>query len=558
MSQTLYRKYRSQRFAELVGQGSVTTILRNAIRRGRLSHAYLFCGPRGTGKTSVARIFAKALCCLDPQDGDCCGKCVNCEAIANGNAVDVIEIDAASRNKVEDIRDLRDKVGYAPIEFPFKIYIIDEVHMVTAQGFNALLKTLEEPPGHVKFLFATTEPHKLPITILSRCIRFDFQRIPLDDLARHLVWIAGEEGFSMELEAGMLLARLAEGSARDAISLLDQLTVYCEMEITEQAAQELFQLGNPELPGRVLGLIRNGGREELLEIWGSLVEQGADAGRFMVQLSETIKQDYLQNPDPRMREALAVMWEALNLLKHESFPALLVELSLLRCHDLLQADNMAVQPAPVARQQQAVPQQQQQAPAQKSDPPARMQELQNVHNVQEQRHEPPSMEHAPPVRPQEHARQRPPEAPFEETADAQWLAMLEELERNSLTSYALVRIGVRPLQSEGNLLLEFDDNGPGRVAARYALQPEHRDQIGQAMRKAYGAATGLLIRIAGDSETVEVLAAGAAGGISTEAGSATIGAPQSGVGGGGAPVDERVSADDAMELFGATELKDGD
>ncbi|MCB1218526.1 DNA polymerase III subunit gamma/tau [bacterium] len=556
MSQTLYRKYRSQRFAELVGQGSVTTILRNAIRRGRLSHAYLFCGPRGTGKTSVARIFAKALCCLDPQDGDCCGKCVNCEAIANGNAVDVIEIDAASRNKVEDIRDLRDKVGYAPIEYPFKIYIIDEVHMVTAQGFNALLKTLEEPPGHVKFLFATTEPHKLPITILSRCIRFDFQRIPLNDLAKHLVWIAAEEGFSMEPEAGMLLARLAEGSARDAISLLDQLTVYCEKEITQQAAQELFQLGNPELPGRVLGLIRNGGREELLEIWGSLVEQGADAGRFMVQLSETIKQDYLQNPDPRMREALAVMWEALNLLKHESFPALLVELSLLRCHDLLQTDTQTVQTAPVARQQQST--QLQRPQGQTATPRSHTQEAAAVQELPEIRQEVPAGEQGPPVRQQEHARQRQPDAPFEETADRQWLAMLAELERNSLTSYALVRIGVRPLNADGRLLLEFEDNGPGRVAARYALQPEHREQLGTAMRSAYGAGSGLSIRIAGDSETVEVLAGGSVAGNVSGSGSATIGEPRSGVGGGGAPVEEQVSADDAIELFGATELKDGD
>ncbi len=296
MSQTLYRKYRSQRFDELVGQGSVTRILRNAIRRDRLSHAYLFCGPRGTGKTSVARIFAKALCCSDPQDGDCCGKCANCLSIAAGNAVDVIEIDAASRNKVEDIRDLRDKVGYAPLEYPYKIYIIDEVHMVTPQGFNALLKTLEEPPAHVKFLFATTEPHKLPITILSRCIRFDFQRIPQDELARHLIWIASEEGFSMGMEAGLLLSRLAEGSARDAISLLDQLTVYCEAEITVEAAQELFQLGDPRLPARVLELLKTGGRGELLEVWNGLVEQGADAGRFLVQVSEAVKLDYIAIP----------------------------------------------------------------------------------------------------------------------------------------------------------------------------------------------------------------------------------------------------------------------
>ncbi|MCB1220094.1 MAG: DNA polymerase III subunit gamma/tau [Planctomycetales bacterium] len=539
MSQTLYRKYRSQRFAELVGQGSVTTILRNAIRRGRLSHAYLFCGPRGTGKTSVARIFAKALCCLDPQDGDCCGKCTNCEAIANGNAVDVIEIDAASRNKVEDIRDLRDKVGYAPIEFPFKIYIIDEVHMVTAQGFNALLKTLEEPPSHVKFLFATTEPHKLPITILSRCIRFDFQRIPLDDLANHLVWIAGEEGFRMDHAAGMLLSRLAEGSARDAISLLDQLTVYCEDEITEQAAQELFQLGNPELPGKVLSLIREGGREELLEIWGGLVEQGADAGRFLVQLSETIKQDYIANPDPRMRECLAVMWEALNLLKHESFPALLVELSLLRCHDLMQAGERVQ--APVARQVQteARPERRKQ-----DAPTGRVAEPKIKHDAPELS---PAVQQ-PPL--QEHARQREPDPVFSMENDAQWSAMLAALESSSLTSFALVRVGVRPHFQDNRLLLEFEDNGPGRMAVRYALQPEHRDALVQAARSAYGNGSGVAVSIAGEAEPVELQGASANGGATIE--------PQASGNAGAARGKDVLSAEDAMELFGATELKDGD
>ncbi|MCB1185602.1 DNA polymerase III subunit gamma/tau [bacterium] len=545
MSQTLYRKYRSQRFAELVGQGSVTTILRNAIRRGRLSHAYLFCGPRGTGKTSVARIFAKALCCLDPQDGDCCGKCANCEAIANGNAVDVIEIDAASRNKVEDIRDLRDKVSYAPIEFPFKIYIIDEVHMVTAQGFNALLKTLEEPPSHVKFLFATTEPHKLPITILSRCIRFDFQRIPLEDLAKHLVWIAGEEGFRMDHSAGLLLSRLAEGSARDAISLLDQLTVYCEDEITEQAAQELFQLGNPELPGRVLSLIREGGREELLEIWGGLVEQGADAGRFLVQLSETIKQDYIANPDPRMRECLAVMWEALNLLKHESFPALLVELSLLRCHDLMQAGEVVQ--APVARQavsgQQAAqerrPEHRQQNAAPSRGPEQEVRQAAPERAIAEQQ-----------VPVQEHARQREPEPVFSLDNDAQWSAMLSALESSSLTSFALVRVGVRPSFLDNRLLLEFEDNGPGRMAVRYALQPEHRDALVHAAHSAYGSGSAVAVSIAGEAEPVELQGASAGGG-------ATIEPPASGDVGADKRQDV-VSPEDAMELFGATELKDGD
>jgi DNA polymerase-3 subunit gamma/tau len=327
--ETLYRKYRSRTFAELVGQTQVTQILRNAIRRGRLSHAYLFCGPRGTGKTSVARIFAKALCCLNPQDGDCCGVCEHCLQIAAGNALDVQEIDAASKNKVDDIRELRDRVGYAPAQFPYKIYIIDEVHMLTTQAFNALLKTLEEPPPHVKFLLCTTEPHKLPVTILSRCIRLDFTRIALPELAAHLVWIAAQEGFVLEDEAALELATLAEGSARDAISLLDQLTVYCEGTIARHDVRELFQLGDPELVPGVVEAIRTGARRELLDTWERLAGQGADAGRFLLQVAVALKQRYIESGDPAWRRALEAVWQGLNLLKQESFPALLVELSLL-------------------------------------------------------------------------------------------------------------------------------------------------------------------------------------------------------------------------------------
>jgi DNA polymerase-3 subunit gamma/tau len=355
--ETLYRKYRSQTFGELVGQSQVTQILRNAIRRGRLSHAYLFCGPRGTGKTSVARIFAKALCCLNPVDGDCCGICTNCVQIATGNALDVQEIDAASKNKVDDIRELRDRVGYAPAQFPYKIYIIDEVHMVTTQGFNALLKTLEEPPAHVKFLLCTTEAHKLPVTILSRCIRLDFTRIALPELAHHLQWIAGQEGFVLEADAALDLAGLAEGSARDAISLLDQLTVYCEGSITRRDVRELFQLGDLELVPSVVEAIRTGARRELLDTWERLTGQGADAGRFLLQVADALKKCYLESGDVAWRHALEAIWQGLNLLKQESFPALLVELSLLQATEAYAAPELraAAAPAPEAIPNRGMP-----------------------------------------------------------------------------------------------------------------------------------------------------------------------------------------------------------
>lgn len=222
MYQVLYRKWRPQTFSDVWGQPHITTALKNELRTGRLAHAYLFTGSRGTGKTSCAKILAKAVNCLHPVDGDPCNECEVCRGIDDGTVLDVAEIDAASNNGVDNIRDLREEVNFTPTIGKYRVYIIDEVHMLSAGAFNALLKTLEEPPAHVIFVLATTEVHKLPATILSRCQRFDFNRIAPADIAGRMQYIAGQEGFALEEDAALLIARLADGGMRDALSLLDQ------------------------------------------------------------------------------------------------------------------------------------------------------------------------------------------------------------------------------------------------------------------------------------------------------------------------------------------------
>ncbi len=222
MYQALYRKWRPQTFSDVCGQELITTALKNEIKQDRLSHAYLFTGCRGTGKTTCAKILAKAVNCLHPVDGDPCNTCDICRGIDDGSILDVTEIDAASNNGVDSIRTLRDEVAYTPVSGAYRVYIIDEVHMLSTGAFNALLKTLEEPPAHVIFVLATTEVHKLPATILSRCQRFDFGRISPETIAKRVAYVAKEEGLSLTDDAAMLLARLADGALRDALSLLDQ------------------------------------------------------------------------------------------------------------------------------------------------------------------------------------------------------------------------------------------------------------------------------------------------------------------------------------------------
>ncbi len=255
MAEVFYRKWRPKSLSEVVGQEAITKTLKQAVARGRIAHAYLFCGTRGTGKTSTARILAKAINCLSPQNGEPDNECHICVSINEARALDLIEIDAASNRGIDDIRDLSDKVRFSPSESRYKIYIIDEVHMLTEPAFNALLKTLEEPPAHAVFILATTEAHKVPLTIISRCQRFDFRRIPIEQMVAKLADISRQEGIEIAEEALYLVSRIANGGLRDAENLLEQVVVSYGSPISEDDVRQLLGLGGDEMALELVGHI---------------------------------------------------------------------------------------------------------------------------------------------------------------------------------------------------------------------------------------------------------------------------------------------------------------
>jgi DNA polymerase-3 subunit gamma/tau len=278
------RKYRPQTFDDLVGQSHVSRTLKNAVAQNRLAHAYLFVGPRGVGKTSTARILAKSLNCIKGPTVTPCGVCDNCREIAGGNSLDVIEIDGASNNSVEDVRQLRENVRYAPAKGRYKIYLIDEVHMLSSAAFNALLKTLEEPPEHVKFIFATTEPQKVLATILSRCQRFDLHRIPANLIAQHLQFIAKKEKITLQPAAAHAIARGAEGGLRDAESMLDQLVAFCGEKITESDVLNVFGFTSEQTVSGLTGRLLAGETPEAIDLLHEQSEAGKDMMRLMADL----------------------------------------------------------------------------------------------------------------------------------------------------------------------------------------------------------------------------------------------------------------------------------
>lgn len=315
----LYRKFRPQEFEDVKGQEHIVTTLKNQIKADRIGHAYLFCGTRGTGKTTVAKIFARAVNCEHPVDGSPCGECPSCKAIKEGTSMNVIEIDAASNNGVDNIREIREEVAYSPTEGKYKVYIIDEVHMLSIGAFNALLKTLEEPPSYVIFILATTEANKIPITILSRCQRYDFHRITLDTIADRLTELVEAEQVEAEEKAIRYIARAGDGSLRDAISLLDRcIAFYLGQKLTydnvlkvlgavdtEVFSQMLRRILKRDIPGMIAGL------EEL-------ITQGREPGQFVVDFTWYLRNLLLLKSSDDMEDVLDISSENLVLLKEEA------------------------------------------------------------------------------------------------------------------------------------------------------------------------------------------------------------------------------------------------
>lgn len=315
----LYRKWRPSDFDEVKGQDAIVQTLRNQIIYNRIGHAYLFCGTRGTGKTSIAKLFAKAVNCEHPVNGNPCNACPSCQAINNQSSLDVLEIDAASNNGVENIRDIREQVQYSPVEGRYKVYIIDEVHMLSTGAFNALLKTLEEPPSYVMFILATTEAHKIPITILSRCQRYDFHRITIDTIAARLDELLKVEGVEAEEKAVRYVAKAGDGSMRDALSLLDQcIAFYLGQELTYDKVLEVLGAVDTEVFSKLLRKVIRGDVTGSIHILEELIVGGRELSQFVGDFTWYMRNLLLVKTSENPEEAIDVSSDNMKLLKEES------------------------------------------------------------------------------------------------------------------------------------------------------------------------------------------------------------------------------------------------
>ena len=334
MYQALYRKYRPQTFDDVVGQASITATLKAQVMGGKTSHAYLFTGTRGTGKTSCAKVLAKAVNCLDPQNGNPCNCCDACRAIDAGSCVEVLEIDAASNNGVDQVRTLRDEAVYAPAQVKKRVYIVDEVHMLSISAFNALLKIIEEPPEHLMFILATTELQKVPATILSRCQRFSFRRLRQEDIASRISYVAYQEGIELTTEAAALLARLADGAMRDGLTLLDQVASGVQGEITADEVCRALGLAGEQKACELLSAVAAQNASRALAIFGDLYAAGKDLSALLGELSALARDLLLLKTAPQsglgMLSGIATSQEYTPLMAAFSAPELLRVLSVIQ------------------------------------------------------------------------------------------------------------------------------------------------------------------------------------------------------------------------------------
>ena len=507
-TQVYYRKWRPTSFSDLVGQEHVASTLRQSIRTGRVSHSYLFCGPRGSGKTTTARIMAKAVNCLDLQDGNPCNACANCEAINDGRFMDIIELDAASNRGIDEIRDIRDKVNFAPVQGRRKVYILDEAHMLTAGASNAFLKTLEEPPDHVIFVLCTTEAHRILATIVSRCQRFDFRRIPSEQVLSRLSEITQAEGASVDTEALRMVARFSAGSLRDAENLLEQLVVSYSGGVGVQQVEDLLGLGHGERWLELARFLLMGNTSGALEAINEAAWDGADLRQLHRQTTELLRAAMLihwgsdsivdlpdhtlsqmrelvkQLPPWRIVKALKI-WGEVNMRYDAPSPLPLELASVQICDD-------SAAPPVAAAQEEARPPVRSPAPA--SPGPGRQAPPRAAESAP-----PPPTRQAPPTRPPEakpaSAQQRSPAprtpAVEEGSVAANWITVVKALGRHKGKKYNLGAL-LRDCKAadvsivENTLVLPFTHRANLERMQEEIGDPKCRTLVGDAVSRAFG------------------------------------------------------------------------